>query len=118
MSALDEWMAGYLRAWDSNDPSDIRALFTEDAVYRNEPFTTPFTGLAAIVAEWLRRRDESGSYTFEWTPLTVTGEVAVITGEARYATGVTYSNLWVIRLGDDGRATEFTEWWMDQSKPS
>ena len=26
----------------------------------------------------------------------------------------TYSNLWVIRFAPDGRAREFTEWWMKQ----
>lgn len=118
MSAVEEWMAGYLRAWESNEPADIRALFTDDAVLRNEPYTAPFIGTDAIVAEWLRRRDDSGSYTFDWQTLSVTDEVAIITGTAAYASGPTYSNLWVIRLGEDGRANEFTEWWMDQSNPS
>lgn len=27
----------------------------------------------------------------------------------------TYSNLWVIVLEPDGRSSEFTEWWMEQT---
>lgn len=118
MSALETWMAGYMRAWASNSPADIRALFTDDAVLRNEPYTPAFVGADSIVDEWLRRRDEAGSYTFAWQPLSVTAEVAVVTGTITYAAGPTYSNLWVIRLADDGRATEFTEWWMDHANPS
>ena len=51
---ITSWMNGYLRAWDSNDPDDIRAESSD------------------------------------------------------------YSNLWVIRLEEDGRASEFTEWWMEK----
>jgi hypothetical protein len=40
-------------------------------------------------------------------------DVAVIQGETVYHRPPhTYSNLWVIRLGAEGRCTEFTEWWM------
>ena len=32
MSDVNSWMDMYERAWTSNDPEDIRGLFTEDAV--------------------------------------------------------------------------------------
>jgi hypothetical protein len=36
-----------------------------------------------------------------------------VQGTTRYLSSPrTYSNLWVVRLADDGRAREFTEWWM------
>lgn len=44
------WMNGYLRAWDSNTPEDIRALFTDDAEYHTAPFVDPRVGVDAIVA--------------------------------------------------------------------
>jgi hypothetical protein len=37
-----------------------------------------------------------------------------VEGVTDYHDGPTYSNLWVIRLAADGRAEEFTEWWMEQ----
>nr|BFE80772.1 hypothetical protein GCM10020093_033730 [Planobispora longispora] len=43
--------------------------------------------------------------------MSVTAEVAIIQGTTAYP-DLTYSNLWVIRLGSDGRCREFTEWWM------
>jgi hypothetical protein len=37
----------------------------------------------------------------------------VVQGETVYhSLHRTYSNLWVIRLDQEGRCTEFTEWWM------
>jgi ketosteroid isomerase-like protein len=114
---LDKWMAAYRAAWESNDPSDIGALFTDDAVYYNEPFTDPSRGREAIISSWLKRQDAPGSTTFTWSPLSVTDDVAIIQGETIYPDD-RYSNLWVIRFAPSGEATEFTEWWMDQANPS
>jgi hypothetical protein len=116
--ALTAWIERYRRAWESNEADDIRALFTEDADYRTDPWTIPWHGQDAIVAGWLERQDDSGSSTFEWEPLVATDTISMIQGTTVYGNGPTYSNLWVIRLAEDGRAREFTEWWMDQSDPS
>jgi hypothetical protein len=115
--ALTAWMAAYRKAWESNDPADIGALFSEDGVY----FKEPLRGREAIIAMWLENQDAPGTTKFTWKPLSLTDGLAFIQGETDYGT-VRYSNLWVIRLVTDenggGQATEFTEWWMDQSKPS
>jgi hypothetical protein len=100
-------------AWSSNDPDEIGALFTKDAVYYTEPFAAPWRGRAEIVEQWLARKDEPGQYTFAWQPLVETPELAMITGTAAYREPpIVYSNLWVVRLDADGRCREFTEWWM------
>ena len=112
------WMAGYLEAWSSNDPDQVAALFTADAEYFTDPFGEPWRGRAGIIAGWLEAADEPGSFTFDWSPLAITPEVSIVQGVTRYTDGPTYSNLWVIRFAADGRAREFTEWWMDQAKPS
>jgi hypothetical protein len=114
---LTNWMSGYRRAWESNDPEEIGALFADNASYYNEPFAAPAIGRDAIVAHWLERADAPGTTTFTWSSLVETDDVAIVQGETLYPHD-RYSNLWVIRLDSDGHATEFTEWWMDQAKPS
>jgi hypothetical protein len=116
--ALTSFLEGYLKAWTSNRPEDIRAIFTEDARYFTDPWTDPWAGADQIVEQWIKRDDQPGTWTFEWSPLVVTDEVSVVQGVTKYTEGRTYSNLWVIRLGPDGRAREFTEWWIDQADPS
>jgi len=113
LSQVRAWIDGYVRAWNSNDPSDIAALFTDDAEYYTAPFRPPWRGRGEIVSGWLERRDEPGETTFTWNPLVVTDEAAIIQGQTKYP-DQTFSNLWVIRLVDDGRCREFTEWWMEQ----
>lgn len=111
-TALDAWMAGYVRAWKSNAAADIEALFTEDARYYKAPYAEPWTGRADIVAGWIAE-DDTGEVRFEWEPVSVTEELAVVRGRTVYRDPPeTYSNMWEIRLADDGRCTEFVEWWM------
>jgi hypothetical protein len=117
VNRVTAWIDGYVRAWNSNDPADIRVLFSEDAEYYTAPFRPPWRGHEQIVRGWLERRDEPGETTFEWRPVAVTDDVAIIQGTTTYP-DQTYSNLWVIRLDGTGRCREFTEWWMERPTSS
>src|SRR4051812_39449014 len=107
MKELSTWIDGYVRAWNSNDPQDIGALFAEQAVYFTEPYAQPWRGRAQIVESWLEHKDEPGETTFTWSPVAVTDETAVIKGVTVYPDKV-FSNLWVIRFDGAGHCVEFT----------
>jgi SnoaL-like domain len=110
---LRTWVGAYVEAWNSNDPAAIGALFSQDAAYYTEPFSSPWRGRDEIVRRWLDRKDAPGQTEFRWQPVAVAQDVAVIQGETVYRDPPrTYSNLWVIRLDAEGRCAEFTEWWM------
>ena len=115
-----DWVGLYLRAWDRNEPEVLRAMFTRDAEYRYKPYEEPRRGHEAIIAAWLDGRDEAGDHRFSWEVVAVDEDVAVVHGRTVYSAGAaagrTYSNLWVVRFADDGRASEFTEWWMEQPR--
>jgi ketosteroid isomerase-like protein len=117
-AAVGRWIEGYLSAWRWNDPDEIRVLFTPDAVYRTDPWVTPWEGRDAIVAGWLDRADDPDTFTFTWELAGIDGNRAFVQAETRYEHGPTYSNLWVIDLDEQGGARSFTEWWMDQSDES
>jgi hypothetical protein len=106
------WIEGYVRAWNSNDPAEIGALFAEDAEYSTEPYRAPRRGREAIVQWWLDNEDAPGETTFTWQPVTITDDVAIITGTTTYPDR-TFSNLWLIRLNGAGVCREFAEWWME-----
>jgi uncharacterized protein (TIGR02246 family) len=110
---ISAWITGYRQAWESNDSDDIGRLFADDALYFTAPFRKPWRGRAAIVDGWLGRKDEPGQTQFEWHLVAIADDLAVVQGTATYAKpAATYSNLWLVRLDDAGRCTEFTEWWM------
>jgi uncharacterized protein (TIGR02246 family) len=111
---LERWVEAYVRAWNSNDPEEIGALFADDALYYTEPFAEPWRGRSEIVEQWLANKDEPGQTEFEWQPLVETDGLAILTGTTRYLDPPrVYSNLCVVRLDPDGRCREFTEWWME-----
>lgn len=110
---IETWLDGYERAWATNSPADVRALFTEDAVYRFHPWEDGVSGHDAIIAAWLDGADSPGSWTFERGGLAADGELHVVEGVTRYPQDARdYANLWVVRLTPDGRASSFTEWYM------
>ncbi len=115
-AAADDWMRRYIHAWETNDPDDIRSLFTHDAEYRDGPSTQPWVGPDAIVAGWLGQKDDPGTWTFEYELTAVDGDVAVIPGRTSYPTATEksrrYDNLMVIRLTETGRAQSFTDWFV------
>ncbi|WP_213814088.1 nuclear transport factor 2 family protein [Glaciihabitans sp. dw_435] len=111
---LTTWVENYRAAWESNDPADIGALFTDDAEYYTEPFNPPWRGRDEIVATWIGKKDDPGAATFRWSPISLTDDgVGVLQAVTEYRESHRlYYNLWVVKLTTDGRATHFTEWYM------
>jgi len=110
-----DWVERYVRAWESNDPGDIGGLFADDARYFTAPHREPWRGRQAIVDGWIDRKDTPGTWRFRWDVLLATDDgLAFVQGETDYDHDPDYSNLWLIRLGEDGRCSEFTEWWMER----
>jgi hypothetical protein len=114
--AVRSWVEKYIAAWTTNDPEDIRALFTEEAVYATRPHDADaWRGREQVVDRWLEARDEPGGWTFDWSVLGADGGLVFVQGFTNYlGDRPSYDNLWVIRLEPDGRASEFTEWFMER----
>jgi ketosteroid isomerase-like protein len=114
---VDAWVRGYLKAWESNDGEDIGALFSDEARYYTAPWRPPWEGRAGIVTGWLDRKDEAGQWEFTYETIAVADDLAVVRGRTIYRDegNKAYANLWLIRLTEDGRCSEFTEWWMEEA---
>jgi ribonuclease HI len=113
---IEAWLDAYVRAWSSNDPADIRALFSADAVYRPDPFSEGVRGIDAIVADWIERRDEAGTWTLDREVLCSSAAMAIVRCAIAYAEPpAEYGTIWLVRFDPDGRAREFVEWWMKRN---
>lgn len=111
------WLDGYVEAWKTYDGGKIGALFGDDAVYRYHPQDEPVTGRAAIVANWLENRDDTGTYDAQYEVLAIDGDVHVASGWSRYfgADGKLrdeYLNVYTCRFNNAGECTSFTEYWI------
>src|SRR5262249_20480797 len=104
---VDEWIGRYVAAWGSNDARQIRETFAEDADCCTAPFRAPWHGRDEIVREWLGRKDDPGTWTFEHEVVGVDGDTAFVRGRTVYASRNDpdpgpFSNLWQIRFTADG----------------
>jgi hypothetical protein len=114
-STIERWLSAYTTAWDTNDAEEIGALFTASAEYRSYPWADPLRGTDQIVAWWLSSADQPGDHRFSFALLGSDGDRFFVQGRTTYTDGRTYENLWVVDLAPDGRATSFTEWYMESA---
>jgi ketosteroid isomerase-like protein len=128
---VDRWLAEYVGAWKSYDRDQIAQLFTEDIAYRYHPYDDPIEGRDEVIKAWLAEgdhpeagtRDEPGTYDAEYSAVAVDGDVAVATGWSSYKDSAdgpvarTYDNCFVMRFAQDGRCSEFTEWFIKRPSP-
>lgn len=115
---LQAWTDTYVRAWETNHPQTVADLFAEEARYYTHPFREPWNGRDAIVSNWLEHPDEPDSWKADYRALAVNGNTGVVRGTTRYfhedgSPRTEYANIYVIEFDDQGRATEFTEWFME-----
>lgn len=117
---VQTWLDAYIAAWASNDPDDIAALFTEDAMYSYRPWeddkVTP-RGRDAIVAAWQEQEMDPSLWEAHYEPYVVEGHKAVAVGRTHYETHSeqperTYHNAFLIEFADDGRCSAFHEFWV------
>lgn len=120
---LQDWLNRYIAAWRSNDPGEIGALFSDDAVYHYHPYgDDAVRGRDAIVSSWLEEGDPPDGWDAAYEPYAVDGDRAVAVGWSRYEASDaepkrTYRNAFLLRFAADGRCTEFTEYFMLEKAP-
>jgi ketosteroid isomerase-like protein len=116
---LIAWLAGYVDAWTSSVRADVETLFTDDATYYPEPYAEPIVGASAIADAWLEDPDEPWRWAAEYRPLVVSGDVGVAAGTSTYyaddgSVENVFHNVFVLTFADDGRCSEYREWFMAQ----
>jgi ketosteroid isomerase-like protein len=114
-----KWLKAYVNAWETNSPEAIGKLFTDDATYSFHPYDQPVVGRKAIVESWLKEPDAPGTFTTNYAPVAVDGNVAVVNGRSIYFKDSSRSeltkewdNIFVIEFDKDGRCSSFREWYV------
>src|SRR3990172_3300553 len=82
LDAFGDWLGRYFAAWASNDPAEVAALFSEDAVYSYGPFSGEAHGREEIVRRWVQGGVQPGLSTW-FEPLAVHGSAGLPTGASR-----------------------------------
>jgi ketosteroid isomerase-like protein len=117
---VKRWLAAYEAAWRAPGTEGLAEIFTSDASYRQSPYQEPVVGLDAVRRMWDEEREGPDEvFTLATDILAVDGPTVVVRAEVRYGDPLRqeYRDLWVMRVGDDGRCNWFEEWpyWPGQS---
>ena len=120
---FQRWLDAYVSAWKSYDRDEIRALFSDDAVYRYspDPDGTALQGRDAIADDWLSGKDAPGTYDAKYEPLAIEGNRFVATGTTKYfnpdgSQRDEYYNVYICRFNDLDECASFTEYWMQKNE--
>ena len=119
---LQAWLDRYIEAWRTSSETAIEELFTEDATYRFHPYDQGdkvVVGRDRIIAAWLDDPDDPATWEAAYEAWAVDGDRGVGVGTSRYlATGDNperlYHNCFLMKFAEDGRCSEFTEYYMRQ----
>jgi hypothetical protein len=118
---VEDWLAGYERAWRTAGTGQLSELFAEDATYQLAPYDEPLAGLAAIAQMWEEEREGPDEvFTMTSELVAVDGDTAVARVEVAYGDPVSreYRDLWLMRFSEDRRCVAFEEWpfWPEQPR--
>jgi len=121
-TSVTAWLQAYVQAWESYDEKTIGELFSDDAIYSYHPYREPVHGRDAIVDLWIKNPDPQGTYDGHYEPLLIEGNRAVTQGRSLYfeQDGKTlkteFDNIFVLHFDEQGRCTEYREWYMERPK--
>ena len=117
MERFELWLHRFADAWRVGDPDAVSDLFAPDARYQDEPFSQPLEGVDAIRGYWEQGiRHSRRDVEFEAQALGVgdRGGLAHWRGEFTSAPAehrVQLDGILLANIDDDGRCTDFREWW-------
>lgn len=113
---LDDWLRNYFLAWQSNDPDDVRRLFSEDAVYYYGPFKEPAVGRETIVANWVADPQGQKDVRFEYEPLAINSDTGIAHWQVSFTTRsapdrrTEVDGILVLRFNGQMACIEHREW--------
>jgi hypothetical protein len=108
------WLERYRRAWIERNAADVGELFTEDAIYREQPFQAPFVGREAIKRYWATVTAAQSEIEMRYGPLIVGGHRVAVEWWVNLLNGsapITLAGEFFLLFTDGGQCRELREYW-------
>ena len=120
---LDNWLNGYKAAWEMLDADKAASLFTENAIYQEDPYKEPFQGRDAIHNYWSTVTADQANVKFTFETVSVTGNSGVAHWHSEFkqpSTGSTIilDGIFILEFSKDGLCESLKEWWHFQAVPA
>jgi hypothetical protein len=119
--AFKSWLDAYGRAWETQDPRAVAALFTEEATYQETPFVGPLRGRSAIAAYWSHATGSHTNVHFGYEVLTLDENNGIAHWWCSFlrppgTAPLKLDGIFVLQFEGSGRCKSLREWWHRQEK--
>jgi ketosteroid isomerase-like protein len=113
---VEDWIGAYRDAWERRDAAAAASLFTEDALYRDNPFGEPHRGVDGVRAYWtgVTASQDDVAVRFGEPVVAADGRRAAAEFWVTMRNGgaeVTLTGILMLRFAADGRCEELREAW-------
>ncbi len=108
------WLDGYRSAWEERDPDAAAALFTEDALYREQPYEEPYRGRDGIRQYWTTVTATHSDVRVRYGRPVVDGDRAAVewwTTLKNDGAEITLAGEFLLLFAPDGLVRELREYW-------
>lgn len=110
------WLDGYKEAWETLDPEKAAQLFSEDAIYRDQPYEEPHQGREGIREYWRNVTSDQKDVTFTYEVLAVTNSTGITHWHSEFSSkssdaAITLDGIFILDFNDDGLCANLKEWW-------
>lgn len=119
---VDVWLKGYEQAWETLDPDKAAALFTEEATYRDDPYTEPYRGRKGIHDYWASVTSDQQDVAFTYEILSVSGNTGIAHWHSEFTqkssgSAIVLDGIFVLEFNPEGLCQSLKEWWHIQVTP-
>lgn len=111
---VHDWLEGYKSAWEDRDPDAAAALFTPDALYREQPYQASFEGREGVRSYWAEVTATQSGVQFRYGTPIVTADHTVVEWWVTMQNGgadVTLAGIFLLRFDNGGLCSDLIEYW-------
>ncbi|MBL8548896.1 MAG: nuclear transport factor 2 family protein [Hyphomonadaceae bacterium] len=115
-SDFNAWLWRYKEAWETKNATAAGALFTENVIYREQPFEEQMVGRAAVEAYWTRVTAGQRDITFTHHVIMASGGLGVAEWHAAFTAveggaAIELDGVFVCHFADLETVSLLKEWW-------
>ncbi len=108
------WAEAYRKAWEERDADAAAPLFTEDAEYRDQSFSEPYTGRVGVHTYWSTVTSTQSDVSVRMGRPFVDGNRATVefwTNMKNDGQDVTLAGALLLEFAEDGLCRRLREYW-------
>jgi len=122
LDQLSDWLQRYFHAWDSNDPAEVSALFSEEAIYYYGPLKDPARNRETIVKNWVADPEGQKDVSYNFEALATNGDIGIAHWHVAYKSKsqemkrIQLDGILVLRFNASLECVEHREWYATEER--